>query len=126
MQNLLKTYVIIGPDHSAIGVDVTTTIWEDLEQHFERFQGRLLVAKFDFEMDWPSWEMHPHGDEVVVLLSGYADMILDQAGNHQVSPLTQPGSFIIVPKGTWHTARISAPTSMLFITPGQGTENRPT
>jgi quercetin dioxygenase-like cupin family protein len=52
-------------------------------------------------------------------------MILDQGGNHQVSSLGEPGAFIVVPRGTWHTARISTPTSMLFVTPGQGTENRP-
>jgi quercetin dioxygenase-like cupin family protein len=38
--------------------------------------------------------------------------------------LTEPGSFVIVPKGTWHTARIAKPTSMLFVTPGEGTQNK--
>jgi len=33
------------------------------------------------------------------------------------------GSSVIVPKGTWHTPKVHAPTSMLFVTPGQGTEN---
>ena len=80
MSDLLKTYVVIGPDHGAIGVDETPTIWEDLDRRFDNFKGHLLVAKFDFEADWPSWEIHPAGDEIVVLLSGYADMILDQAG----------------------------------------------
>lgn len=125
MQNLGNTYVVLGPDHSAIGVDVTATIWEELDRRFDCFKGCLLVAKFDFESDWPNWEIHPAGDEVVVLLSGYADMILDRGGRHQVSSLAQPGSFLIVPKATWHTARIATPTSLLFITPGQGTEHKP-
>ena len=124
MLNLLDTYVVMGPDHAATGVEVTKTIWEDLDRRFDRFKGHLLVARFDFTADWPTWEMHPQGDEVVVLLSGKADMILDQSGNHQVSSLGAPGAFIVVPRGTWHTARISTPTSMLFVTPGQGTENR--
>ena len=126
MGDLLKSFVVMGPDHSAIGVDVTTTIWEDLDRRFDHFKGHLLVARFDFEADWPSWEIHPAGDEVVVLMSGYADMILDRGGRHEVSSLALPGAFVIVPKGTWHTARTSTPTSMLFVTPGQGTENRPT
>ena len=125
MLNLLNTYVVMGPDHAATGVDVTATIWEDLDRRFNHFKGHLLVARYDFATDWPSWEMHPVGDEVVVLLSGCADMILDRGGNHQVSSLAEPGAFIVVPRGTWHTARISTPTSMLFVTPGQGTENRP-
>jgi mannose-6-phosphate isomerase-like protein (cupin superfamily) len=124
-QNLLQTYVVLRPDHSAARVDVTPTIWEELDRRFANFEGHLLVARFDFEADWPSWEMHPAGDEVVVLLSGAADMVLDLAGQHQVTSLSQQGSFVLVPRGTWHTARISQRTSMLFVTPGQGTENKP-
>jgi mannose-6-phosphate isomerase-like protein (cupin superfamily) len=125
MADLQKTYVVVRPDLGAIGIEVTPTIWQDLDRRFDNFKGHLLVAQFDFEADWPSWEIHPAGDEIVVLLSGRADMILDQAGSHQKTSLAQPGSFVIVPKGTWHTARISTPTSMLFVTPGQGTENKP-
>jgi mannose-6-phosphate isomerase-like protein (cupin superfamily) len=86
---------------------------------------RLLRAgaRYDFA-DWPTWEMHPAGDEVVVLMSGAAEMVLDRGGGHETVSLTQPGSFVIVPKGTWHTARISTPTSMLFVTPGEGTQNK--
>jgi mannose-6-phosphate isomerase-like protein (cupin superfamily) len=125
MSNLLTTFVVMSPDLRAVGVDVSPTIWQELDQRFGGFKGHLLVAKFDFEADWPSWEIHPAGDEIVVLLSGRADMVLDRGGNHQTSTLAQPGSFVIVPMGTWHTARISTPTSMLFVTPGQGTENKP-
>lgn len=125
MNDLLKTYVVMGPDLRVTSVDVNPTIWQDLDRRFDNFKGHLLVAKFDFEADWPSWEIHPAGDEVVVLLSGCAHMILDHAGSHRVTSLTQPGSFVVVPKGTWHTARISIATSMLFITPGEGTENKP-
>lgn len=33
-------------------------------------------------------------------------------------------TFVVVPRGTWHTAKVHAATTMLFITPGEGTENR--
>jgi oxalate decarboxylase/phosphoglucose isomerase-like protein (cupin superfamily) len=68
--------------------------------------------------------MHPAGDEVVVLLSGAAEMVLDRGDGKETVSLRQPGSFVIVPKGTWHTARIAEPTSMLFVTPGEGTQNK--
>jgi len=125
MSNLLTTYVVVAPDLAAVGVDVTATIWQDLDRRFADFKGHLLVARFDFEADWPSWERHPAGDEIVVLVSGHADMVLDLGGTQQITTLEQPGSFVVVPKGTWHTARISVPTSMLFVTPGEGTENKP-
>lgn len=59
-----------------------------------------------------------------MLLSGAADMVFDENGKHRVAKLAASGDFVIVPKGTWHTARIAAPTSMLFITPGEETENK--
>jgi mannose-6-phosphate isomerase-like protein (cupin superfamily) len=125
IDNLLDTFVVIGPDQSATPVKVTPSIFEELDRRFDAFKGRLLVARWDFTADWPTWEIHPHGDEVVLLISGAAEMILDHGGEHRVTVLSQTGAFVVVPKGTWHTARISTPTSMLFITPGEGTENRP-
>lgn len=124
MADLLQTFVVMRPDQTAAAVDVTPTIWEELDQRFDNFRGHLLIARFDFDADWPSWEIHPAGDEIVVLLSGYADMVLERGGTHQLSSLSMPGSFLIVPKGTWHTARTKVPTSMLFVTPGEGTGNK--
>jgi mannose-6-phosphate isomerase-like protein (cupin superfamily) len=125
VSDLARTYVVLDAALSAVGVEVTPDIYERLDRDFDSFRGRTLVARYDFAADWPTWEMHPAGDEVVVLLSGAADMVLDRAGRHDVTSLTQPGEFVIVPRGTWHTARVSRPTAMLFITPGEGTENRP-
>ena len=34
-----------------------------------------------------------------------------------------PGSYLVVPKGVWHTARPNAATTLLFVTPGEGTLN---
>jgi hypothetical protein len=51
-----------------------------------------------------------------------ATLVLEDIGSEE---LTEPGAFVVVPKGTWHTARTAAPTRMLFITPGERTENRP-
>ena len=68
--------------------------------------------------------MHPRGDEFVMLMSGDIEMILALPGGDSATRMNEPGSFVIVPKGTWHTAKVFAPTQMLFITPGEGTENR--
>jgi oxalate decarboxylase/phosphoglucose isomerase-like protein (cupin superfamily) len=70
--------------------------------------------------------MHPHGDEIVCLLSGAATMILEAPdGSRSELQLTEPGSFAFVPRLHWHTARIASASSMLFITPGEGTTHRP-
>jgi mannose-6-phosphate isomerase-like protein (cupin superfamily) len=123
MKNELdKTVVVLGPDLSATPFSVTPTLYEDLDAQFEGFRGRTLIGMHLFHGDWPTWERHPAGDEVVVLLSGAAEFVLDRGGRHESTPLG-PGEFIIVPRNTWHTARISTPTAMLFVTPGEGTEN---
>jgi len=123
--NLASTFVVVEPHHAAIPVAVTPTIYEELDKRFDQFKGRLLVSCFSFDSDWPSWEIHPAGDEIVCLLSGDVHLVLDRNGIEEIVHLRDPGSFVIVPKGTWHTARTSVPTTMLFVTPGEGTQNKP-
>ena len=120
--NLESTFVVLQPDLAALPVKVTPTIWQELNERFDGFKGRVLVSCFAFERDWDTWEMHPGGDEVVCLLSGRASFELE--GRGIVAELSEPGSFLVVPRGTWHTAHTSVPTKMLFITPGEGTKNK--
>jgi oxalate decarboxylase/phosphoglucose isomerase-like protein (cupin superfamily) len=70
------------------------------------------------------WEMHPNGDEVVCLLSGSATFLLEKAGGTEEIALNKSGTYVLVPRGTWHTANTQAPCRMLFITPGEGTQHR--
>ncbi len=123
--DLASTYVVVEPDHSAIPIAVSPTVFEELDQRFDHFKGRLLVSSFIFDTDWSTWELHTAGDEIVCLLAGEATLILDRDGVEDVTHLKDPGAFVIVPKGTWHTARTTVPTKMLFVTPGEGTQNKP-
>jgi mannose-6-phosphate isomerase-like protein (cupin superfamily) len=120
--DLASTFVVLQPDKSAVPVTVTPTIWDELDRRFDEFKGRVLVSCFGFEGDWDTWEMHPAGDELVCLLSGRASFEFEGRGT--VAELSVPGSFVIVPRGTWHTAHTDVPTKMLFVTPGEGTQNK--
>ena len=42
-----------------------------------------------------------------------------------IEPLPEPGAYVLVPRGTWHTAKTSTRCRMLFVTAGEGTEHRP-
>lgn len=86
-------------------------------------EGRL-VTLFGFSESWTSWEMHPHGDEVVVCLRGA--MTLHQEapdGTIKTITLAENGYAINAP-GVWHTADVSGDTTALFITAGLGTQVR--
>ena len=122
--DIQKSFVVDNESFLADVMPVSETFWSDLDARYGDFAGHSLISSFSFDDDWPTWEIHPEGDEFVCLLSGDADMILESGDGEQRIRLNTPGSFVIVPKGTWHTAKVHAPTTMLFVTPGQGTENR--
>lgn len=124
--NLARTFVVMNSQFSADSVPVSDSIYAELDQKYDGFAGHLLIACHHFTEDWPSWEVHPNGDEIVCLLSGDAEMLLHTRGGDVTKRMSTAGDFLVVPKGTWHTARVHAPTSMLFVTPGEGTENRET
>jgi mannose-6-phosphate isomerase-like protein (cupin superfamily) len=119
-----SSFVVVNNELLADVIPVTDAIWSDLDARYGDFAGHSLIASFSFDDDWPIWEIHPQGDEFVCLLSGDADMILDTGDGRQRFRLNAPGPFVIVPKGTWHTAQVHAPTTILFVTVGQRTENR--
>jgi quercetin dioxygenase-like cupin family protein len=83
-----------------------------------------LVTQFDFSSDWPNWERHPAGDELVILLAGSAELCLELSSGTSRMRLSAPGEFVLVPRDTWHTARTTVACSMLFVTHGPGTEHR--
>ena len=84
-----------------------------------------LVALHAFSAPWDSWEMHPHGAEVVVCTQGTITLIQDIPGQGHVATRLQPGEYAINPPGVWHTADADGPAEALFITAGLGTAHRP-
>lgn len=123
-QTLSSTFVVTDRDLRAETVAVTDTLWSDIDARYGDFRGRTLISSFAFSEPWPTWEMHPAGDEFVCLLDGDVDVTLALPEGDRTTRLSQPGQFVIVPKGVWHFASPHRPTTMLFVTPGEGTENR--
>lgn len=62
---------------------------------------------------------------MVVLLEGEVSFVLDRDDRHEETRLSEAGAYVVVPRGTWHTARVHKAARMLFITPGEGTITRP-
>lgn len=105
------------------------TFWQELAsgQHPQLEQG-LLCSAYSFAAPWPSWERHPTGAELVLLLKGAATLILEQDGIESRQLLQQTGDFVLVPAGVWHTADPILDhndlCTLLFFTPGAGTEHK--
>ena len=87
-------------------------------------EGRL-VSEHTFTEEWPSWEMHPHGAEVVICTAG--EMLLTQEfpDGRVERTMLGAGEYAINPPGVWHIADVEDRATAIFITGGEGTEHRP-
>lgn len=123
--NLSSTFLRLRADASVESLPVDDRFWTRLiSGDLGSFQNEFMVSMMSFDSDWTTWEMHPRGDEIVCLLSGEARFILEESRANRTVTLTDSGSFVLVPKGVWHTAHTSGPCRMLFITAGEGTQHR--
>jgi mannose-6-phosphate isomerase-like protein (cupin superfamily) len=80
------------------------------------------VEPADFHAD--EWEMHPGGDEILYLLTGAVDVVLDEPNGERTVRL-RGGQGCLVPQGVWHRLILGQPSDLLFITPAHGTRHRP-
>ena len=69
--------------------------------------------------------MHPHGDELVICVSGAFTLIQENADGSWHSAPLDCGEYAINRAGVWHTASAQGPASALFVTPGIETQLRP-
>lgn len=121
-----QTFVHLEPQDGATTLAVTPAFWQQLGEgrHPQLEEGRL-VSHFVCDADWPSWEMHPAGEEIVMLLSGAVDLVLELPEGPSTLALSGAGSYALVPRGVWHTANVRETASMFFVTPGRDTQHRP-
>ena len=124
--NILATFLHVRDGGRADMVGVEDSFWEDLAagRHPQLEQGRLMSA-FTFSEPWSTWERHPAGEELVMLLAGEATVVLEEGGQPHAVHLRAPGDYVLVPRNIWHTAHTDVTTTMLFLTPGEGTQHRP-
>jgi mannose-6-phosphate isomerase-like protein (cupin superfamily) len=125
--NIESTFLRLRSDASVEALPVDDTFWRRLVNGgLGTFRNEFLVSFYECDSDWTTWEKHPNGDEVGVLLSGAVTLVFEGENGHEETELNEAGAFVIIPKGTWHTAKVHTLSRMLFITAGEGTENRET
>jgi quercetin dioxygenase-like cupin family protein len=69
-------------------------------------------------------EMHPDGDELLVVVSGRFNVSLElDAARREVE--LRAGDALVVPRGVWHLVALQEPGRLVHITPGPGGAHRP-
>ncbi len=119
-----ESFVVIDPTLQANLEPNRDSLYQEIDQNYQGFRSCELMAIHDFDDDWSTWECHPCGDEVLVLLAGEISLQLRFTDGDQQITLSTIGQSVIVPKGIWHTAQIKVAAKVLFLTPGEKTQNR--
>jgi len=119
--DLASRYVKLDADDRGREVEVDPQFWPQIDHRPEYSHGRLVMV-FEFEKDWPTWEIHPAGEELVCVLEGEMRLILRRPEG-DVATEVRAGDTLLVPKATWHTAKLAGRCKALFVTPCEGTRN---
>lgn len=119
------TFIHITDGGTASPVEVTETFWQELMTgHRPDLNEGWLMLVLRMRADTPTWEMHPAGDEILYLLSGAIDIVLEEDAGERLIKLGA-GEACIVPRGRWHRQIVHEESNLLGITFGKGTEIRP-
>jgi hypothetical protein len=123
---ILNSYLHVQDGGQTDRIPVSDSFWQEVAKgdRPELNQGRLMSA-LTFSQPWPTWERHPAGEELVLLLAGVVTIVLEESSGERSILLDQVGAYVLVPTGVWHTAQTTVTTTLLFLTPGAGTEHRP-
>jgi len=66
------------------------------------------------------WEMHPAGDEILIMLTGELPVEYSGGSHGGTSSLGQ-GHATVIPKGVWHRLVLRTPGLLLSLSPLEGT-----
>jgi mannose-6-phosphate isomerase-like protein (cupin superfamily) len=111
---------------STIGLyrDGSTSVEASGSGRPRRIDGYVIGAPFVAPTPRHNGEMHPDADEVLFLVSGSIDLMLELEEGEQTLEL-QAGDACVVPKGVWHRIRRHEPSQLIHVTPGPGGDSRP-
>jgi mannose-6-phosphate isomerase-like protein (cupin superfamily) len=120
--DLCDRYVRLDDHGGAQAVDGGESFWSGVDPAAE--QGRL-VSLFSLPAGTEmGWEIHPDGDELLYLLSGSMDVVIEERdGAHRTIQLSDRRA-CIVPQGRWHRQVLHTPCELMSVTPGRGTSHR--
>ena len=117
------TYVHLHAGGAAVAATRTATFWRDLRSAPDDRIVGAVHGRDAGDLHPTEAEMHPHGDELLCLLSGSLDVVLEEPDGDRAVPL-RAGQVFVVPRGAWHRLALREPGDLLFVTPATGTQIR--
>ncbi len=130
--DLSSNYLHIESGGVAVPIAVTPTFWSELISRENMGEGAArvargggwLVVKMRMETTPPHWEMHPAGDEILLVVSGALDVHIEEEDGVRIVE-AGAGTACLVPRGRWHRAHVGEPAELVAMTYGEGTQHRP-
>ena len=114
--DLSKTFVHLTNLGDAEPVEITPAFLREStsgKRHYDRLAGVVEFRSAE-DLHTSMEEMHPEADEVLFLVSGAIDVVLEGAGGERIISL-QAGQAAIVARGIWHHLVMREPGKLLFI-----------
>ena len=127
LADLTEDYLLLDKTGEIKTLAGGAAFWSLPPEEIESIGEDWFISEFVFDEDWKTWEMHPHGEEVVYMLSGAMDLTLEKDGGDDGERRTvelRGKGLVVVPRGTWHTARVLEKSSVLVMTLGKETQIR--
>lgn len=124
--DLTDTYLHLDAGPGVEVLDVDETFWATIDERTELNTGRLVMA-MDAAADWDVWEMHPEGDELILVVSGAVRIHVEHPDRSDVdAPVSvEAPHLFLMPAGAWHTMDVVEPARVVTVTWGGGTQHRP-
>lgn len=121
--DLERTYLFIDGAGAVVPAAVTPDFWQKMGSIPNA--GDTLITVSGGAGAWAQWEMHPAGDEILVILEGAPTFWFEHPDGRLQRVESSPGATVVIPRGAWHRAQSAAPYKILFITYGAGTTHKP-
>ena len=123
----IKTFPLSG---TAIHIppDLNASVFrgEHLKARLQQLPNGLLLGAFQIARDVDAhshiWEMHPVGDEILVMVTGALEVEYADESHHGTCSLGT-GEAMVMPRGFWHRLALREPGLLLTLTPLEGTRH---
>ena len=113
--DLAQTFARLTSDGNIHAIPVTTAFWRGTgaAASGDRFVGIVDFSSSE-DLHSSSQEVHPDGDELVVVLAGAIDVMIDD-GTSESTIALDVGHAAVVRRGMWHRLVMRQPGRLLFI-----------